>query len=117
MRRRTEIIAAWACLVLFAAVIVIWVRGLFAQDRIFFSLFDHYVVLTSYPHHATILVQRNAYGHDASFSVALGAEPYAPRMRFLELHWSSSPWAWVVWLPHWVLVLLFGPLPLWMLGQ
>jgi hypothetical protein len=57
------------------ATMLLWGRGLFAQDTLRFVYNGHFCIATSFPHHLNLVVQHDAYGNDAPTELATGAEP------------------------------------------
>ena len=113
MIHRPVKLAAWFSLALFAGSLLLWARSLFAQDAVQFTVFDHFCILSSYPHHLHVLVQRDNYAHDAPLDAIFGSTPLSPRLEFLEIQIARTPTTLRIWLPYWLPVLLFLPLPLW----
>jgi hypothetical protein len=117
MMRHPLKLAAWVSLALLLTSAAVWTRGLFAQDSVQFSLFNHFCIVSSYPHHLHLLVQRDDYAHNAPLDWIFGSRPLAPRLEFLEIQVARTPTTLRLWLPDWLLLLLFVPLPLWTFGR
>ena len=120
MRHRPLTIFAVMCLIVQAALLALWLRGLYFQDKVQFSCFGHFCILASHPHHLNFLVHHDNYGHDAPAQWLLGRPAIPPTANFLEVGIAPRSSAVTeLWLPHWLPLLLLSAAPLrwWMVKR
>jgi hypothetical protein len=93
---------------LFLLLMAIWMRGLEAKDTLIFNCFGETITVISYPHHLYIQFQNTPQPSKIEWG------PQIPvRAEYLLVHANTGAGSFVLWLPHWLPMLLLSAFPLW----
>jgi hypothetical protein len=116
MQGHTKPILVVFSLLAFVAVGGVWLRGLYLQEKVQFVCLGHFCVVGSMPHHLNVIVRRDSYFNNSPVKWTT-ASAILTRMEYLEPGLGSLGAESILWLPHWLMKLLFSIAPIhWLLG-